>query len=96
MVSDQNGGGCTNPNYTYDVANRLVSAKVSGSTEYYLYNADNKRIATIGSNGSQTIVIYGAMGKKLSVGSFSKWTNNVYFAGRLIRVTGTEGLLLIT
>jgi RHS repeat-associated protein len=69
MVSDQNGGGCGNPNYTYDVANRLVSAKVSGGTETYGYDADNKRISKISSSGAQTIYIYGAMGEKLAVGT---------------------------
>jgi YD repeat-containing protein len=69
MISDQNGGGCGNPNYTYDVANRLVSAKVSGGTETYGYDANNKRISKISSSGAQTIYVYGAMGEKLAVAS---------------------------
>jgi RHS repeat-associated protein len=96
-ISDQNGGGCSNPNYSYDVANRMVTAKVSGGTERYIYDADNKRISTIGAGGNQTVFIYGAMGEKLSVvttavGSLysgATITNNVYFSGRLIK-QGTD------
>jgi RHS repeat-associated protein len=81
LTSDLSGGGCSNPNYGYDVANRMVSAQVSGGTEY------NKRISKVTSNGSQTIYIYGAMGEKLAevTGSFEVISNNVYFAGRLIK-----------
>jgi RHS repeat-associated protein len=95
LVSDQNGGGCGNPNYSYDLSNRMVSARWAGGTEHYIYDADNKRISTIAANGSQTIYIYGAMGEKLSVLSLplsifgTTVSNNVYFAGRLIK-QGTD------
>jgi RHS repeat-associated protein len=86
LISDQNGGGCGNPNYAYDVPNRMVSAKVSGGTEYYAYDADNKRISTVSATGVQTLFIYGAGGEKLSVvGGSGSISNNVYFAGRLIK-----------
>ena len=98
LVSDQNGGGCGNPNYTYDVANRLVSAKVSGGTETYAYDAGNKRISKIDANGTQTILSLRRDGEKLVVanappggtagGSGSSTlpsSNQVYFAGRLIK-----------
>jgi YD repeat-containing protein len=97
LVSDANGGGCGNPNHTYDIGNRLVSAKVSGGTETYAYDARNKRVGKRGANGSQTIYIYDAMGEKLAVSvsaygpaggngmSILASTNNVYFAGRLIK-----------
>jgi RHS repeat-associated protein len=86
-VSDQNGGGCGNPNYMYDIANRMVSAKVSGGTETYQYGADNKRLSKIvlSTTYTQTIYIYGAMGEKLTViGGGNLPANNVYWAGRLI------------
>jgi RHS repeat-associated protein len=81
LASDQYSCSALNytPNYTYDVVNRLVS---------YVYDADNKRISTISANGTQTVFIYGAGGEKLSVagpGGGSGISNNVYFAGRLIK-----------
>ena len=90
LTSDQNGGGCMSPNYGYDVANRMVSAVVSGGTEHYIYDADNKRISTISASGTQTVFIYGAMGEKLTVVPFGlNISNNVYFSGRLIK-QGTD------
>ncbi len=62
MTTDQNGA-----TYTYDVANRMVSAVVSGGTETYAYDAENKRISKISASGGQTIYIYGAFGEKLAV-----------------------------
>jgi RHS repeat-associated protein len=98
LISDQNGGGCGNPNYGYDAANRLVSVSVSGGTERYYYTADNKRVSTISSSGAQTVFIYGAFGEKLSwvtsTGSILNgglMYNNVYFAGRLIK-QGTDAV----
>ncbi len=67
LVSDQNGGGCGNPSYAYDVANRMVSAKMTGGTETYAYDSGNKRISKISASGAQTIYIYGAFGEKLAV-----------------------------
>src|SRR5260370_2512030 len=96
LVSDQNGGGCGNPNYVYDIANRMASAKVSGGTESYQYGADNKRLSKIAlsipvyfqtnpTTYTQTIYIYGATGEKLTViGGSNSPANNVYWAGRLI------------
>jgi len=77
-VTDQNG-----THYTYDVANRMVSAGVAGGTEYYQYTADNKRVVTYAANGTSTVVIYGAFGEKLATVNGGVY-NNVYFAGRLI------------
>jgi len=77
-VTDQNG-----THYTYDVANRMVSAGVAGGTEYYQYTADNKRVVTYAANGTATVFIYGAFGEKLATVNGGVY-NNVYFAGRLI------------
>jgi RHS repeat-associated protein len=70
IVYDANGNLTTDQNgatYTYDVANRMVSAVVSGGTETYAYDAENKRISKISASGGQTIYIYGAFGEKLAV-----------------------------
>jgi RHS repeat-associated protein len=78
MVSDQNGGGCGNPTYVYDIANRMVAANLPNrGKETYQYDADNKRLSKItmtplndGSGNqtySQTVYIYGVMGEKLTV-----------------------------
>ena len=78
LVTDQNG-----MHYTYDVANRMVSAGVAGGTEYYQYTADNKRVVTYAANGTATVFTYGAFGEKLATGNGGIY-NHVYFAGRLI------------
>ena len=77
LTSDVNGGGCRNPNYVYDISNRMVTANLpSNGMETYQYGADNKRLSKItfsSSNGGvtysyqQTVYIYGAMGEKLTV-----------------------------
>ncbi len=82
---DQNGNlisittACNNPEYSYDIQNRLVGVVVtkSGSTdtsghldqsgERYFYTADNKRVSTARPNGNpgqaQVFYVYGAKGE---------------------------------
>jgi len=64
---------CNNPEYSYDIKNRLVGVVVtrSGSTdqsaERYYYTADNKRVSTARPNGNpgqaQVFYVYGAKGE---------------------------------
>lgn len=82
---DQNGNlisittACNNPEYSYDIQNRLVgvvvtrsgSRDISGnldqSGERYYYTADNKRVSTARPNGNpgqaQVFYVYGAKGE---------------------------------
>jgi len=82
---DQNGNlisittACNNPEYSYDIQNRLVGVVVtrSGSRdilgnldqsgERYYYTADNKRVSTARPNGNpgqaQVFYVYGAKGE---------------------------------
>ena len=53
------GSGLT---MTYDEANRVASATVSGGTEYYGYAPDNKRIYKMHTDGSEEWTFYGAKG----------------------------------
>jgi len=54
--------------FTYDEANRLVSAaETSGGQETYGYDPANKRIYQLKSSGAEWFTFYGAKGEKLGV-----------------------------
>lgn len=81
-------------NFTYDVANRMVTAVTTanpGNPEKYAYSPDNKRVyRQSASGGTPEYTFYGARGEKLGVygaGGISRL--NVWFAGKLIWENGT-------
>jgi RHS repeat-associated protein len=80
---------------TYDVDNRLTRWAGPGSAEEYGYLPDNKRVWKKAPSGAETVYLYGAGGEKLVTysvvsGTFglNRVSENVYFAGRLIRADG--------
>jgi RHS repeat-associated protein len=79
------GAGAT---FTYDAANRIVSAQeTSGGMESYLYDAENRQVYRMLPNGSEEFTFWGAQGEKLGVYSNASGyalRTNVYFAGRMI------------
>jgi RHS repeat-associated protein len=89
------GNPCGYPNYTYDMANRMVQVNLAASgVEMYQYGGDNQRLSKItftSSNGgltytyAQTVYIYGGMGEKLAVatapGTLGPWGGSAGVAG---------------
>lgn len=62
---------------TYDAANRVASARVgSDGTEYYGYDASNRRIYVRRADGSEEWTMYGARGERLGTYSFYEECND--------------------
>ena len=86
---------------TYDSANRVSQAQVSGNSAYYGYDASNLRMYSRDASGNETVYFYGADGRKLATYSCSiitynsqseiglvQQSENVYFTGILVRAEG--------
>ena len=76
--------------YNYDVANRLTGSGPAHGNYVYMYNAQNQRVAVIGTGhaASEQLFFYGFKGEKLatinpSTATASTVVENVYFAGQL-------------
>ena len=76
--------------YNYDVANRLTGSGPAHGNYVYMYNAQNQRVAVIGTGhaASEQVFFYGFKGEKLATinpatVTASTVVENVYFAGQL-------------
>ena len=89
--------------YTYDVANRVASAK-SGSnpSEQYSYGPENQRVWKLQPDGTESLYFYGAFGELLgeypivpaSAPTYyypGLGTTRLYFAGKLINYVASSG-----
>ena len=93
------GSGAT---MTYDEANRIFSAAVSGGgIEYYGYTADNKRFYKYTSAAAEQVTFYGARGEKLGVYALgylfgyylAPVSSNIWFAGKAILESGNPSMM---
>ena len=80
---DANGNQTASPlgTFHFDSENRLSSATVSGQTANYLYGASNERL-----KDEKHYYFYGPGGQRLGKRTIttSVWSEDLYFAGRLV------------